>query len=96
MRAAILWLCVCGLTLADTLVVVTSDRCEPCRHLKRDLKAQPALYVPHTLVVVEGREAVRKWHVTSVPTLIRVRDGREVARHVGYTGPADVVGLLED
>lgn len=96
MRAAILWLCLCGLTLADTLVVVTMQRCQPCEALKRDLKAQPALYVPHTLVVLEGREAARKWHVTSVPTLIRVRDGREVARHVGYTGPADVVAILED
>lgn len=96
MRVFILWLCLCAMTLADTLVVVSSDRCEPCRKLKRDLKLQPTVYQPHTLVVLEGREAVRKWHVTSVPTLIRVRDGREVARHVGYTGPADVVAILED
>lgn len=96
MRVFILWLCLCAMTLADTLVVVSSDRCEPCRQLKRDLKSQPALYAPHTLVVVEGREAFARWRVSSVPTLIRVRDGREVARHVGYTGPADVVGLLED
>lgn len=96
MRVAILWLCLCAMTLADTLVVVTADRCEPCRRLKRDLKSQPELYKPHTLVVVEGREAVRKWNVTSVPTLIRVQDGREVSRHVGYTGPADVLAILED
>lgn len=96
MRVAILWLCFCGVTLADTLVVVSATWCQPCQRLKADLKAQPELYKPHTLVVVEGREAFARWRVSSVPTLIRVHDGREVARHVGYTGPADVVAILED
>lgn len=96
MRTLLAWLLLSLVAHADTLVVVTMDRCIPCQNLKRDLKNKPEMYAPHFLVVLEGREAIKAWKVTSVPTLIRVREGREVARHVGYTSPADVVAILED
>ena len=77
-----------GWLFADELVVVTMRSCQPCRRLKADLLQKPELTEGHTIRLVEGKEAMRAWDVDVVPTLIRVRDGKQVARHVGYAGPA--------
>ncbi len=62
-------------------------QCPPCRRLKADLLQQPELYAGHSLRLLEGKAAMRDHAVDIVPTLILVRDGRQVARKVGYEGP---------
>lgn len=89
------WLLLCLPVVADDLLVVTREGCPPCRALKRDLLAKPEMYVPHSLSLVEGKEAMERHHVDTVPTLIRIRDGREVARRVGYSKPSDVTDWLK-
>ena len=75
--------------LADELVVVTRQGCPPCAAIKRDLLRKPELYRGHSLRLLEGRDAMAEWSVDLVPTVIRLRDGQEVARAAGYTGPRD-------
>jgi thioredoxin-like negative regulator of GroEL len=52
------------------------------------------MYAPHRLSLVEGAEAAARHRVDKVPTIIRIRDGREVARRVGYSRPSDVTDWL--
>ena len=73
--------------VADELVVVTMPTCPPCKRLKADLLQKPDIYAGHQLRLLEGKQAMRDHNVDMVPTIIRVRDGRQVARKVGYEGP---------
>ena len=72
---------------ADELVIVTMLQCPPCRRLKADLLQHPEMYAGHTIRLLEGKTAMRDHAVDLVPTIIRMRDGRQVARKVGYEGP---------
>lgn len=80
---------------ADELVVVTRVGCPPCAKLKVDLLRRPELYAGHSLKLLEGREAMAHWGVELVPTLIRIRDGREIARRVGYGKTSDLTDWLK-
>jgi len=94
MRMLAAWILLCLPVVADDLLVVTREGCPPCRQLKADLLAKPEMYQPHRLSLVEGAEAAARHRVDRVPTLIRLRDGREVARRVGYSRPSDVTEWL--
>lgn len=96
MRALLAWLLLCLPVVADDLVVVTMPLCQPCRKLKGDLLRHPEMTRGHAIRLLEGKRAMAEWQVTSVPTLIRVRDGREVARHVGYSKKEDLQAWLDD
>jgi hypothetical protein len=94
MRTLALLIAMSASAAADELLVITRDGCPPCRALKRDLLAKPEMYAPHSLRLVEGREAMSRHLVDMVPTVIRLRDGREVARRVGYSRPSDITNWL--
>lgn len=79
---------------ADELVIVTMPQCAPCRRLKADLLQHPELYAGHTIRLLEGKAAMRDHAVDLVPTIIRMRDGRQVARKVGYEGPEQLKAWL--
>ena len=96
MRTFAAWLLLCLPVVADDLLVVTREGCPPCRQLKRDLLAKPEMYRPHSLSLVEGKAAMERHRVDMVPTIIRIRDGREVARRVGYLRPSDVTDWLKN
>lgn len=87
MRTAAAWLMLSALVLADELVIVTMPTCPPCRRLKADLLQRPDIYAGHSLSLLEGKTAMKAHGVDMVPTIIRMRDGRQVARKVGYEGP---------
>ena len=72
---------------ADELLVVTMPTCPPCRALKRDLLQRPDIYAGHTISLLEGKAAMKAHAVDMVPTIIRMKDGRQVARKVGHDGP---------
>ena len=95
MKPFAFWLLLCLPVVADDLLVVTREGCPPCRKLKADLLAKPEMYRPHSLSLVEGKDAMTRHRVDMVPTLIRLRDGREVARRVGYSRPSDVTDWLK-
>ena len=95
MRPLTLWLLLTLPVVADDLVVVTMPMCPPCRTLKRDLLQHPEMYAPHSLSLAEGRDAMRANAVDEVPTIIRIRDGKEIARRVGYSKPSDLTDWLK-
>ena len=94
MRSLTLWLLLCLPVVADELLVVTMPQCPPCRRLKADLLQHPELYAGHTIRLLEGKAAMRDHAVDLVPTIIRMRDGRQVARKVGYEGPEQLKAWL--
>jgi thiol-disulfide isomerase/thioredoxin len=75
-----------GWLFADELVIVTMPTCPPCRALKRDLLQRPDITAGHTIRLLEGKAAMQTYKVDLVPTIIRMRDGRQVARKVGHDG----------
>lgn len=87
MRTLAAWLLLCLPAVADELLVITMPQCPPCRRLKADLLQRPELYAGHAVRLLEGKQAMRDHAVDEVPTLILKRDGRQVARKVGYEGP---------
>ena len=95
MRPLTLWLLLTLPVVADDLVVVTMPMCPPCRKLKTDLLQKPEIYAPHKLSLAEGRDAMRTHSVDEVPTIIRIRDGKEIARRVGYSKPSDLIDWLK-
>lgn len=92
MRPLTLWLLLTAVAAGDDLVVVTMPTCPPCRQLKRDLLRNPEVTRGHAVKLLEGKDAMRAYNVDMVPTIIRVRDGRQVARKVGHDG---IDGLRE-
>jgi hypothetical protein len=79
--------------LPDGLVVVVKRECETCRMVAPLLRDLPAtVYTQDDPTFPEGVAAVHdddlavSWHydIETVPTLIRVVDGREVERTVGW------------
>lgn len=86
------------------LYFFTADWCAPCHHLKRTLFADPdkashiaASFVPvqvQDMRVETGRnvpevdEAIRRYGVSSIPTLVvALPDGEELSQQRGYAGP---------
>lgn len=87
MKTLAAWILLCLPVLADELVIVTMPTCPPCRQLKRDLLQRPDIYAGHSLSLLEGKAAMKAHGVDMVPTIIRMKDGKQVARKVGYDGP---------
>ncbi len=84
-------------TLPDGLVVVVKEECETCRMVAPLLAAFPCtVYTqddpsfPPGVAAVHDAELELSWHhdIETVPTLIRVVDGREVERTVGWSRAA--------
>ena len=94
MRTAAAWLVLSALVLADELVIVTMPTCPPCRTLKRDLLQRPDIYAGHSISLLEGKAAMKAHGVDMVPTIIRIKDGRQIARKVGYEGPETLKAWL--
>lgn len=83
---------------AETLIIVTSPMCGPCRQFKADAKSAGLLDgVEATwLEVPRDRREVRRLNVSSVPTFILMDGDTEVARKVGYTGPQGFLAWLKN
>lgn len=94
MKPLAAWLLLSALVLADELLVVTMPTCPPCRRLKADLLQRPDIYAGHTISLLEGKAAMKAHGVDMVPTIIRIKDGRQVARKVGYEGPETLKAWL--
>lgn len=87
-------------TLPDGLVAVVKEDCETCQTVVpvlKELAAQPGLTVysqdnpsfPAGMSVQHDDDLSVSWHhdIETVPTLLRVKDGVEVERTVGWSRP---------
>jgi thioredoxin 1 len=84
-----------GVSLLD----FTADHCAPCRTMKPILAALAVEYAGHVRVAavdVDHEPALtERFGVRSMPTLVILRDGREVGRIVGSRPRAFVAGVLD-
>lgn len=82
-----------------TLVDFTATWCGPCKQLKPILTDLAARYRGRarivTLDVAESPVATQALRVVSMPTMVLVRDGREVGRLVGLRPARYVAGALD-
>lgn len=68
---------------AEQVVIYTMPGCRACEILKEDIADEPSILGDR---VVEWRDISDGRHpgVRTVPTIVLARDGREIARLVGY------------
>lgn len=91
MKALFLVIAMSSLAAADDIIAFTRPGCSPCEHFKSDYAKDPKIADPHTLHVMDSRsELGESYGVKVVPTFIRLKDGVEVARKVGYGGKSDL------
>lgn len=89
MRVILIWLLLTGLAVSADIIAFTRAGCGPCERFKADYAKHPAMVHPHKLHVMDSRsELGRSYGIDTVPTFIKLSDGREVGRKVGY-GSAD-------
>lgn len=77
------------------LVDVWAPWCGPCRTMAPQFEAAAAQLEPHLRLGKLDTEAqpalAARFGIRSIPTLILLRHGREVARHSGAIGAAEIV-----
>jgi len=80
-----------------SLVEFTATWCGPCKIMKPILDGLSADYgVPLRYVDVEvDRDLADRYLVKSMPTLVVMRDGKEVGRVVGSRPRAFVAGVID-
>ena len=70
---------------AIIFIAITSASCPPCAALHRDYGDDARIQWQDA--TPEAREQYR---VRGVPTVIAMRDGQEIGRHVGYQGKREM------
>ncbi len=82
------------------VLVFHRANCEPCTRLDTALKEVARDFAGRVLVaradVADAPEAARRYRITAVPTIIFVRDGREVERTVGEVPAAALRQKVEE
>ena len=80
-----------------SLLDFTAAWCGPCKVMKPILDGLAAQYrIPLRYIDVEDeREVADQYLVKSMPTLVVLRDGREVGRIVGSRPRAFVAGVID-
>jgi thioredoxin 1 len=80
-----------------TLLKFTAGWCGPCRTIAPILDALAKEYTAHLLVVDTDDDPItaQQYDVRSMPTVVLLRDGREVGRVVGARPRAFFAGMLD-
>lgn len=79
-----------GVAKADDIVAFTRAGCGPCERFKADFAKDPAMANPHKLHVMDSKsELGESYGVRVVPTFIRLKNGKESGRKVGYGGKGE-------
>jgi thiol-disulfide isomerase/thioredoxin len=91
MRAMFLALSLAAPAIAEDVIAFTRPGCGPCESFKKDFAKDPKMADPHKLHVMDSRsELGDSYGIKVVPTFVRLKDGQEVARKVGYAGKGDL------
>lgn len=78
------------------IIIFVSVGCAPCDSIKREIETRPLSGVTVVIEDIRDRpDLAEKLEIRSTPTLIAARDGRELARKIGYTSRQDLDKWLE-
>ena len=72
--------------------------CGPCRMVApivEEIAAERSDMVLGKINVDEEMELAMKFGITSIPTLIVIKDGKEAGKLIGYRPKADILALLD-
>ncbi|MGE0399696.1 MAG: thioredoxin family protein [Kofleriaceae bacterium] len=82
-----------------TALEFTAAWCGPCKHMEPVLHALGKEYAGRVEIVavdVDHEQAMaQRYNVRSMPTLVLLRDGREVGRTVGSRNRAFIAGMFD-
>lgn len=83
------------------LAFMTADWCGPCQMMKKETltDAGVASYIEEKMIAVyvdtdRNRADSARFSVQGIPTTLILRDGEEVARHVGFVGAEEYLAFL--
>ena len=82
----------------DVAVVFSRPGCPPCERLKAAIAEDATLFAGYRLQQVDSsqdRELAARHGVRSVPTVVIVRNGRQVAKRSGYESADDLRDWLD-
>ena len=65
------------------LLLFTASWCVPCKHIKKALPELDNQIEYEIIDIDDSTELVKKYYVRGVPTLILLKNDKEIARHVG-------------
>lgn len=77
---------------AIVFLAFTSASCGPCQQFKKDFSGDQAIVV---VDIKEDRELAESYQVSTVPTIVALRDGQEIGRRVGYRGKEPLARWME-
>jgi thiol-disulfide isomerase/thioredoxin len=78
-----------------SILVISKTGCEPCRRLADELKAHGD-NLEWDIWKDSPRIEAKYGGVTAYPTILLLRDGKEISRRVGYTSIAELNRWLDD
>jgi len=83
----------------NVLLDFYSDWCQPCKNLTKDLDALKSEFNDlkvKKLDIMENFELTEKYNITSVPTLILLKNDKSEARYTAYKGKDDLKKFLQE
>lgn len=79
----------------DFIIFTAPNRCLPCKKLEPVINNLEKEYKPVRIYVDNEREITRQYGVSSVPTIVILKEGVEVRRIVGYTDELNLRNILK-
>lgn len=83
------------------LAFMTADWCGPCQMMKKQTLSDAGVagYIEEKMIAVyidtdRNRADSARFSVQGIPTTLILRDGAEVARHVGFVGAEEYLAFL--
>ena len=77
-----------------------AEWCGPCRMISPIIEKLATEYDGKALIgkvnVDHNPDVAMKYGVRSIPTIVILKDGEEVKRHVGFTTQANLAKLIDD
>ncbi len=74
------------ITTGDVILDFYADWCNPCKRMSPLIDAVAALMPQFTFIKINRdnfRDLAKSYNITSIPTLIFLRDGKEIGRYDG-------------